>query len=243
MNSQDIKTGLLLKQLERKQKRRSLKFAFHMILVILAVLIACFLGFVVTNAKAEQVLDEHPIKETSIQMKTVEEPVVLPEEEIVLEASSAPIVEEAGFEYEAEIPMPIAHQEYLYDLCMERGLDYKKALAIIQHESVYNSYIVSDTNDYGYFQINTVNHERLANTLQTANNPLDPYININWGTYMLSDLYEYWSKQGITGDALDVYVWSSYNKGLTGFKKYGPADEYVEKVRVAFEEVSMILDI
>ncbi|MDF2880028.1 MAG: soluble lytic murein transglycosylase and like regulatory protein [Clostridiaceae bacterium] len=131
--------------------------------------------------------------------------------------------------YNENIPMPREHQEYLYELCKERGLDYKITLAVLKHESQFDANVIADR-DYGYMQINLINHKYLSELLGTANKPLDPYININWGTYMLSDLYEYWESNGLTGKELEESVLSSYNKGITGYKRGGKAMVYLEKI-------------
>ena len=64
-----------------------------------------------------------------------------------------------------------------------------------------------------------------------------PYINLNWGTYLLSELNEHWVNKGVSnseGDEilgeLDKYVLSSYNKGLGGFNKHGYAKKYLKLV-------------
>lgn len=131
--------------------------------------------------------------------------------------------------YNHNIPMPKAHQEYLYKLCNERGLDYRKMLAIIGHESEYNSQCITDR-DYGYFQVNQCNHADLAKELKTANAPLDAYVNLNWGTYMMKNIYAHWSKSGHTGRDLDELAWSEYNEGVSGLKKWGLANKYIRKV-------------
>lgn len=142
--------------------------------------------------------------------------------------------------YNENVPMSKDLQEYLYQLCQERGLDYKKTLAIIHHESGFQANVVSETQDYGYFQINRVNHQELAEKTQTENNPLSPYVNLNWGTYLLSTLYQYWSNQGISGETLDEYVWSSYNKGIGGFQKTGYAYQYIEKTRESIQYIESL---
>jgi hypothetical protein len=149
--------------------------------------------------------------------------------------------ESSGFVYNKEIPLPKEHQKYLYRLSQERGLDYEKTLAVIKHESGYDPTEISGTNDYGYFQVNKINHEELSEKLDTPNKPLDPYININWGTYKLSELYSYWEEKGVMGNQLDEYVWSSYNKGIGGFRKHGKATKYVKKVREALTEVHALM--
>lgn len=142
------------------------------------------------------------------------------------------------FIYLKDIKMEKSHQEFLYNMCKEKGLDYLKVLALIKHESQFDSHAIGNGNNYGYMQINKVNHKNLAKILQTKNAPLDPYVNIKWGTYMLSELYKSWKNAGISNEVkdgevfskLDRYVLSSYNRGMTGFKKYGEATKYIKKV-------------
>jgi hypothetical protein len=155
----------------------------------------------------------------------------------VKEVESIELEETDGFVYNKEIPMPKEHQFYLYQKVQERGLDYNKTLALIATESGFKSDAVSHTNDYGYFQINEMNHERLAETLSTKNSPLDPYVNIDWGTYMLATLYDHWKEEGVTGEDLDIRVWSSYLLGLTGFSNHGVAERYVSKIQKNLEEL------
>lgn len=144
---------------------------------------------------------------------------------------------ENDFLYIEEIPMPINHQEFLFNKSKQLGLDYEKLLAVIATESNFNPTIVSSTNDYGYFQINLINHKDFASKYETENNPLSPQINLLWGSHMLKDLYDYWSEQGVVGKELDYYVWSSYNKGLNGFKKYGYANFYISKIEKNLSEI------
>lgn len=141
------------------------------------------------------------------------------------------------FIYIKDIKMPIEHQKYLFKMCKERNLDYLKTLALLKHESQLNPFEVYKES-YGYMQIHKVNHNRLSKELKTENKALDPYININWGTFMLNELYSMWRNEGISDKAisgsnfttLDKYVFSSYNKGVAGFKKYGEATRYIGKV-------------
>lgn len=135
------------------------------------------------------------------------------------------------------IKMPAEHQKYLYYLTTNRGLHYKKTLAILKHESQFNMNVIA-VNDYGYMQINQPNHAWLSKSLNTPNMPLNPYVNMFWGTFMLEDLYQHWEREGIKPTpiagspftVLDKYVMSSYNKGITGFKTHGEATSYIGKV-------------
>lgn len=181
-----------------------------------------------TSETVNPVNSQKEVEKNKVSIPT-EKPVEKPVEKTVQKTSSI---------YNSNIPMPKEHQEYLYKRCQELGLNYKKTLASIKHESDFNVNVVSETNDYGYFQINKVNHQDLSQKLDTANSPLNPYVNIDWGTYMLSDLYNYWKDQGYTGTGLDNAVWSSYNKGLNGFKKYGQATAYINKMQEAIQFVN-----
>ena len=134
----------------------------------------------------------------------------------------------AGFKYSNKVPLPKAQQQYLYQMTKQRGLDYKETLAVMLHESNMKAK-AKGGNNYGYFQINKVNHKNLAKITKTKNQPYDPYVNMNWGTYMLSDLQKKYQKKGYKGTALKEATLSAYNKGETGFKKYGKATAYIKK--------------
>lgn len=122
--------------------------------------------------------------------------------------------------YIKSLPMPYEHQKYLYEMTKKRGLDYKETLAFIGHESEFNPN-AQGANNYGYFQISSVNHSSLASKLGTKVTPFDPYVNINWGTYMISELYKKYGNK----DA----VLSAYNKGEGGYAKTGKATAYIQK--------------
>lgn len=178
----------------------------------------------------EQLVDfeEEVIEETS----NITAPILLAVEETtkIQEKIEVTVPQEDKFLYNPNIPMPKEHQEYLYQLCKERGLDYVTTLAVLKHESQFDPNSISKTGDYGYMQINKINHKHLSKVLKTSNSPLDPYVNLNWGTYMLQDAYSHWLKVGKTGRELYECALSTYNKGLTGFKKYGKATPYIAKV-------------
>lgn len=228
----------------RRRKNRGNKEIIGCLLVILFVLAIYALTLLFDSQSRGHAMErkqvEPTIPEVVVARKNIETQSVAPlteevaEEEVKQDKQEEVVVEapvQTQVVYNQNIPMPKAHQEYLYKLTNEYGLDFMKTLALIKHESGFEVNIVSDTNDYGYFQVNLINHEDLSRTLGTANAPLDPYINMRWGTYMLADLYMYWGERGYSGQGLDDAVWSSYNKGLGGFKKYGHATEYIHKMK------------
>ncbi|PLS19632.1 hypothetical protein CVD28_04230 [Bacillus sp. M6-12] len=136
-----------------------------------------------------------------------------------------------GF-YNGNIPLSKDIQSYLYKKAKERGLDLAETLAVMKVESGFNPNAKSSSS-YGLFQINGVNHQMLSQKLGTANKPFDPYVNIDWGTYMLSDLYKTFKAKGLSGQELREVVLSSYNKGIGGYQNSGKAYSYINKVNQA----------
>lgn len=144
------------------------------------------------------------------------------------------------FQYSTEITLKKEHQEFLYEMCRKRGLDYIGALSLMKVESEFTQDAYSQGN-YGYFQINRINHGHLSESLGTAIEPFNPYININWGTYMLSDLYSRYESKGLTGKSLTDAVLSSYNKGIGGYNKTGKAVDYIAKYEKNYKLLSEII--
>ncbi len=126
------------------------------------------------------------------------------------------------------IPMPMEHQDYLYLMCERKNLDFLKTLAIIRHESSFN-HLNANNSTFGYMQIHKMHHARLAKDHNTAVAPLNPYININWGTSMLANLYRTFEKEGLSGEKLDRAVLSSYNKGEFGYRRTGEATKFINR--------------
>lgn len=141
------------------------------------------------------------------------------------------------FVYNSSIPLDSDIQQYLYDLCVQRDLDYKMCLAIIKYESNFKAKALGGGSNYGLFQINKCNHKKLSSALKTANTPYDPKTNINWGTYLLSCLYEKYSSS-YTGEDVLKAVLSAYNRGEGGFAKYGFATSYIKGYNKALAAVN-----
>lgn len=215
---------------ERKQKRarqdRKILTIIAVLLILLVTVTTKSLAFSNEKEKVATIGKRVDVKEVSSPNASA------PKKKVVQKTSKKETF------YSKEIPMSYDQQEYLYQLTKKYHLDYKKTLAVIQHESLFDANSVNATHDYGLFQVNLVNHKTLAKTLHTPNTPFDPYVNMEWGTYMLSELYTYWSEKGYSGQTLDEVVWSSYNKGKTGFMKYGHATEYVYKMKASIETIN-----
>lgn len=85
--------------------------------------------------------------------------------------------------------MPEEQQEFVYYLCSGYNLDFTLVMALIQHESSFDPNVISNTNDYGYMQINAINHDWLTETIGVTDYT-DPYQNIRAGVFVLRKLFE-----------------------------------------------------
>jgi soluble lytic murein transglycosylase-like protein len=96
-----------------------------------------------------------------------------------------------GFVYSDKIPMSYELQEYTYQKCEERGLEYELVLAVIWRESRFDAGAVNvnrnGTQDSGIMQINDVNRAWLSERWGIED-LMDPYQNIDAGTAMLGGL-------------------------------------------------------
>ncbi len=144
--------------------------------------------------------------------------------------------------YEIEFGLDMEVQKYIYDRCEELNLDFIKTMGLIHHESKFDSTNIGSTNDYGLFQINKMNHNWLSKNLKTPCEPLDPIINSTWGTYMLKNIYTFWEERVIKEEQLDHFVWSTYNKGLKGFKSSGEAVNYINKVYESIDYINETIE-
>lgn len=114
-----------------------------------------------------------------------------------------------GFE-PLHVNMNTEHQEFLYGLCVGYDLDFDIMMKIIETESGYNPKAVSSSGDYGYMQLNEMNHEWIEEELGITDFT-NPYENIRGGVWMiknLKDKYEDWNK-----------VLMCYNMGETNAKE------------------------
>lgn len=177
----------------------------------------------VAKAKAEEDAKAERIRVAKVKAKQKEEKIA-----------------KEGF-YNRNIPLPKEQQAFLYKKVKERNLNFAEVLAFIKVESDFNPNARSSSS-YGLLQINRVNHDMLSRKLGTANTPLDPYVNIEWGTYMIADLYDMYRGRGLSGQELKDAVWSSYNKGVGGFQNTGKAHSYINKMIKAQVNMQSLLN-
>ncbi len=137
----------------------------------------------------------HKINSNNLETQTASEKEVVvqqTEPQVSPTPTPVPIVEKAEVIVEEvfepyDIPLSTEIQEYTYELCKERGLEFEIVLALMFAESSYRPSLISKTNDYGIMQINKCNHQRLKSELGITDF-LDVKQNIDAGTYLLSEL-------------------------------------------------------
>ena len=101
-----------------------------------------------------------------------------------------PLDEVVGL-YRTDVPMLPEHQEALYRLCAEIGVDADLALGLIEAESTFDPYAVSETGCYGYCQLS-----------RYFPSGLSPEDNMRAGIGWLGDLIE---QYGDVEKALTIY--------------------------------------
>jgi len=88
-----------------------------------------------------------------------------------------------------EIPLDADLQEYMQGLCEENHLSFAFALMVMESESQYDPEAVGDEGrSIGYFQINQINWERMAE--QYGYDVHKPRDNIASGIAILTELFE-----------------------------------------------------
>lgn len=127
------------------------------------------------------------------------------EEEISIDWSSADIMQFKPI----EINLDENIQEFIYLLCEGYNIDYSFVLALIDQESSFTTNAVSETGDYGLFQINEINFKELENKLGITDIS-DPYENTRAGMFILRKLFEKYEEP--------TKVLMAYNMGETGAK-------------------------
>lgn len=124
------------------------------------------------------------------------------------EPADEPVIEKKEVLY--DVPMNDELQRFVRERCEENGVPFEIAIALIGCESGYQTDALSVTDDYGLMQINSCNHEWLAEELG-LDDMMDPYQNITAGTYILGMAFK---KYGDPHQAL-----MAYNMGDNGMSR------------------------
>lgn len=160
-------------------------YAVLILLVLFGGLIGGFIGRKTAPTKVETVTVTEP------QILTVYEADKLPEAEIITYY---------------DVPLSHSLQNYIYEVCTDEKVPMSLVIAMIDYESNFNPEIVSDTDDYGLMQINSVNNEMLSSSYHSAD-MLDAYQNVFCGVKIIAgyiNQYEDYNK------ALMAYNMGSY---------------------------------
>lgn len=166
-------------------------------------------------ATAEQQPTPAAPMDSAIIVITYPEPSTEPEEPKEPEEPTQPQPQETARIYE-NLPLSPELQEFTYNRCQEKGIDYEMVLAIMQKESNYDPQAVSATNDYGIMQINQCNHEWLREELNITDF-LDAKESITAGTEILGRLAAKYSRDSEAADPHQILM--AYNMGETGAQK------------------------
>lgn len=132
----------------------------------------------------------------------------VPDETVpIIEVEELPPISD-GFIYIPEIPLDEEQQHLLWTECIERGIDYGLALAVIQHESEFNPKATNHNNngstDKGLFQTNSCwwKELRKEGMISESDDLYDPSTCIRCGMWELS---KYVAKYGNTERAYAAY--------------------------------------
>lgn len=180
-------------QSRKISRNKIVKIQAYSILLLL-VLIGIGIGFFIRKVST-------PIKTETV---TVTETIEVPR----YEQSKLPEVVEHTY---YDVPLSYSLQNYIFEICADKEVPVSLVMAMIEHESGFNTEIVSSTDDYGLMQINSINHEWLEEDYRCAD-MLDPYQNVYCGVKIIG---QYVSRYD--GDLTKALM--AYNMGDYGARK------------------------
>lgn len=111
------------------------------------------------------------------------------------------------------LDIPLSHnlQEYITEVCSDESVPVSLIYAMIEHGSHFNSETISDTDDYGLMQINSVNEDWLKTEYRSAD-LLNPYQNVFCGVKIIGSYLKKYN-----GDYSKALM--AYNMGEYGAQK------------------------
>lgn len=127
------------------------------------------------------------------------------------------------------------YQEYIYEVAKKNNIPFNVMMTIAHIESggyFNNNGKISSTNDYGFYQINVVNHntiyEKLGYTVEDLLN--NPYKNIDAAGLIIKNIYDMYENPDIE-DILGTY------NGWNNWREKEISIEYVEKGLYLYENI------
>ncbi|MDD6716941.1 MAG: transglycosylase SLT domain-containing protein [Firmicutes bacterium] len=117
------------------------------------------------------------------------------------------------------VPITGNMQKYIAEICADNDVPPSLVYAMIDEESGFDADCVSDTNDYGLMQINSINRDQLADEYHAAD-LLNPYQNVYCGVKIISSYIE---------------KYGDYNKALMAYNmgEYGAEKAWEDGVKVS----------
>ena len=109
-----------------------------------------------------------------------------------------------------DVPLENAVQQHLIDKCAEANIEPKLMLAIIEHESRFQTDVVSATHDYGLCQINRCHLDKFYS--EYGDNIFDPYANISYGV----DLLDYYMGKADENERQALLMYQYGESGAKG---------------------------
>lgn len=156
---------------EEQKKNNIIVFRFLAIVVCISIGIGMIIGMIIGKLLA-------PTK-----IETITVPINVP----VYAEEELPNTEEEITYY--NVPLSHSLQNYISEICADEGVPMSLVIAMIDHESKFDSTCVSSTDDYGLMQINQVNMEELESQYHCAD-MMNPYQNVFCGIKIMAGYIE-----------------------------------------------------
>lgn len=83
-----------------------------------------------------------------------------------------------------DVPLSESIQAYISETCMIENVPIELVIAMIDSTSKFDSFLISESNDYGLMQINTIN-QHLISESYSMEDLLDPYLNVHCGIHII----------------------------------------------------------
>lgn len=127
------------------------------------------------------------------------------------------------------------YQEYIYEVANQNNIPFNVMMTIAHIESggnFNNNGKISSTDDYGFYQINVVNHNTINEKLGYTSEDLlnDPYKNIDAAALIIKNIYDMYENPSIE-DILGTY------NGWNNWREKEVSIEYVEKGLYLYQNI------
>lgn len=188
-----------------------------LVAVLLALIVAAEFRLSVTICKVDAETAQVEEVMTEAQARIDAYYAALPAQERPVVVSAAPVTEEPKTPewYIEDLPLDRDLQKALWDACLEFGIDYALALAVVGQETGYQNRTGDGGNSIGYFQVQPKWWGELMERIG-VNDLTDPAQNFRAGCAILRELLLRYD--GSVTDAL-----TAYNSGRPGQSAYAEA--------------------